>query len=99
MVKVIVGAVLAIPIAYLLVLWVFNQDPLNLGPQIGNVVPMLVPDRFRKEIEDISDTEGLDPSTNLDNPVVTEDDISDDSPVVPKLDPERVLNSDLDKSN
>lgn len=44
--KVVIGGVLAIPIAYLLVLWFFKQDPLNVGPKLGNVAPFLVPEEF-----------------------------------------------------
>lgn len=45
--KVILGGLLAVPIAYLLVLWVFGQDPLQVGPTIGKSVPFVVPAKFR----------------------------------------------------
>ena len=45
--KILIGGLLAFPIAYLLVFWVFQQDPLNLGPTIGRVVPFAVPAKLR----------------------------------------------------
>ncbi|MEL7497161.1 MAG: hypothetical protein AAFN77_06085 [Planctomycetota bacterium] len=51
-IKIVVGAALAIPIAYLLVFWVFQQDPLNIGPTISQTVPFLVPEKFRAEPEE-----------------------------------------------
>ena len=50
-VKVVLGGFLAIPIAYLLVLWVFQQDPLGVGPTIGKSMPFAVPEQFRVEEE------------------------------------------------
>jgi glutaredoxin len=47
MLKVALGAAVAIPIAYLVVLWGFGQDPLGFGRPIGKVIPMLVPEKFR----------------------------------------------------
>ena len=38
---------MAFPIAYLLVFWVFHQDPLNLGPAISRVAPFAVPAKLR----------------------------------------------------
>lgn len=45
--KIAMGGVLAIPIAYLIVFWVFQKDPLNLGPGISSVAPFAVPAQFR----------------------------------------------------
>lgn len=38
-----VAALLAIPVAYVLVLWT-GADPLKLGPEIKQVIPILVPE-------------------------------------------------------
>jgi hypothetical protein len=51
LVKIVLGGLLAIPIAYLLVFWIFKQDPLNVGPSLGNVVPFLVPAEFRDDTD------------------------------------------------
>lgn len=48
-VKVGLGAALAIPIAYLIVLWGFKQDPLNVAPTLGSAIPGLIPATFREE--------------------------------------------------
>lgn len=45
-VKIGMGGLLAIPIAYLLVFWVFQKDPLHIGPSVSGVVPFLVPAEF-----------------------------------------------------
>lgn len=47
--KVIFGGALAIPIAYLLVLWVFKQDPLHIAPKISQTAPFLLPEQFKAE--------------------------------------------------
>lgn len=55
--KVFAGAVLALPIAYLIVMWVFGIDPGGVGKRIGDKVPFIVPAAFRAEIEDDSNSE------------------------------------------
>jgi len=45
--KIVIGGFLAIPIAYLLVLWVFKQDPLQVAPKISESAPFLIPPQFR----------------------------------------------------
>lgn len=45
--KVMCGAALAIPIAYLVVLWVFGQDPLGFGRPMGRIAPFMVPESYR----------------------------------------------------
>ena len=44
MFKVALGGALAIPIAYLMLLWVFGRDPLSLAPTINRIIPAAVPD-------------------------------------------------------
>ncbi len=46
-VKIVFGGALAFPIAYLILFWAFRQDPLKLGPTIGNLVPFVVPAELR----------------------------------------------------
>ena len=53
-IKVVLGGAMAIPIAYLLVLWVFRQDPLDVAPKISKTVPMLVPAQFHPDEEEFS---------------------------------------------
>lgn len=42
---------MAIPIAYAIVLWAFNKDPLNVGPQISEYVPFVVPADFQVDLK------------------------------------------------
>ena len=55
--KVFAGAGLALPIAYLIVMWVFARDPLGVGKQIGDRVPFIVPAAFHAKIEEDPDSE------------------------------------------
>jgi hypothetical protein len=48
-VKIAVGAFMAIPIAYLLLMWVFSRDPLSLAPTIHGVIPAAVPPVMRPD--------------------------------------------------
>jgi hypothetical protein len=93
MVKVVVGGLLAIPIAYLLVLWLFGQDPLDVGPSISNIAPFLVPEKYNEENENVSPKlESSDESETDQNSGI------DDSVAVPPLDPDRVLSPDPETS-
>ncbi len=46
-IKILIGGLLAFPIAYLMVFWIFKQDPLSLAPSLGKVVPFIVPAELR----------------------------------------------------
>ena len=83
MMKVLVGGALAIPIAYMLVFWVFHQDPLDIGPSIGNVAPFLVPEQLRGD----SDVESGEARGTEANPI----DGDTEKLTVPSLDPDKVL--------
>ncbi len=50
-IKVVLGGLMAIPIAYAIVLWAFNKDPLNVGPQISEYVPFVVPADFQVDLK------------------------------------------------
>ena len=50
-VKVVAGGLLAIPIAYAIVLWAFNKDPLNVGPKISEYVPVVIPADFQLDLK------------------------------------------------
>lgn len=93
--KVVFGGLLAIPIAYLLVLWVFRQDPLNVGPSVGNVVPFLIPADLRGAEDDADDK----PKAENNKDEKTSSNDGADSLAIPKLDPDRVLNPDQSESN
>jgi len=43
-IKILLGGLLAAPIAYLLLMWLFSKDPLGLSPTIYNYAPLLVPE-------------------------------------------------------
>jgi len=51
MTKIILGAILAIPVAQMLVWWFAGTDPMGVGPAVGNVAPFIVPAEFRGEDE------------------------------------------------
>jgi phage FluMu protein Com len=46
-VKVIVGGLMAFPVAQLILWWGFAKDPMQLGPQVASAVPFVVPRAFR----------------------------------------------------
>lgn len=50
-IKVVVGGLMAIPIAYAIVLWAFNKDPLNVGPQISRYAPVVIPADFQVDLK------------------------------------------------
>ena len=50
-VKVVVGGLMSIPIAYAIVLWAFNKDPLNVGPQISRYAPVVIPADFQVDLK------------------------------------------------
>ena len=63
--KMLVGACLALPIAYLIVMWVFSQDPLGIGRGLGEKLPFLVPTALRADAE-------YDADNDNDTPVATD---------------------------
>ena len=63
--KMLVGACLALPIAYLIVMWVFSQDPLGIGRGLGEKLPFLVPSALRADAE-------YDADNDNDTPVATD---------------------------
>ena len=93
-VKIVLGALLAIPIAYLLVFWVFRLDPFQVGPTVSKVAPFLVPAEFHAEVEpeglavdsDDEETEGKKPQSS--GPLVV--DPSSGGLALPKIDPELI---------
>ena len=54
--KILAGAGIALPIAYLIVMWGFTRDPLGIGKQIGERMPFVVPAAFRAVSDDDSDS-------------------------------------------
>lgn len=93
-VKIALGALLAIPIAYLLVFWVFRLDPLQVGPPVSKVAPFLVPAEFHAEVEpegmaadsDDEETEGKKPQSS--GPLMV--DPSSGGLALPQIDPELI---------
>lgn len=49
--KMVAGACLALPIAYLVVMWVFTQDPLRIGRGLAEKLPFLVPAALHAQTE------------------------------------------------
>ena len=90
-IKVIIGGLLAIPIAYMLVIWVFRQDPINIGPKIGNAIPFLVPAEFRPTDNVPNDNPAVNQIRNSDSENSIDGESKDaDSLPVPDVDPDRV---------
>ena len=89
--KIVLGGALAFPIAYLILFWVFRQDPLKLGPPIGKLVPFAVPEDLRhppvapKNNRNEEDDQPFDRK----NPE-SERDESDRKLPVPDVDPDKV---------
>lgn len=48
-VKIVLGAFLALPVAQLIIWWGLGVDPLGLGPSVGRSFPSLVPKSMRAE--------------------------------------------------
>ncbi|MFK7768473.1 MAG: hypothetical protein AB8B55_14725 [Mariniblastus sp.] len=101
--KVVVGGLLAIPIAYLLIMWLFNKDPLSIAPSISNTVPFAVPNSLRPDDDEVvADEEETAPATmngftkrnsNLTNLLddIDNADVSDEI-YVPNVDPDKFGN-------
>ena len=51
MAKLVVGGLLALPIAYMILFWVFTKDPLNIAPVLYRTVPGIVPEVLVPEAE------------------------------------------------
>lgn len=49
MAKVVLGGMLAIPVAQVIVWWLIGLDPLNIAPSVGRVIPFVVPAKLRPE--------------------------------------------------
>ena len=64
-IKIIVGGLLAVPIAYLLLMWVFSRDPLSLRHTIHDFAPFLVPSKLIPQSDEnlpLADTDDGDSS-------------------------------------
>ena len=87
MIKIVVGGLLAFPIAYLMVLWLFHQDPLNLGPSLEKVAPFVVP----------ADLRGPEPASEEDiAPSQPEISVEDEEPLpIPDVDPDNIRGVDI----
>ncbi len=92
--KILIGGLLAFPIAYLLVFWVFQQDPLNLGPAISRVAPFAVPAKLRgPELEESEAVKGEDEAAaakkkqDLD---ILLDSEQENSLPIPDVDPDKI---------
>ena len=72
--KVFAGAALALPIAYLIVMWVFARDPLGIGQQLGEKMPFIVPSSLRADTQEVEDS-----SSDDDNIGFNADDSDSDS--------------------
>lgn len=90
--KVLVGGLLAFPIAYLLVFWVFHQDPLNLGPAISRVAPFAVPAKLRgPEPEEAAEIDPNSKKVGNSTPgsrLMIDDE--DDALPIPDVDPDKI---------
>ncbi len=85
--KIAIGGVLAFPIAYLLVMWIFNQDPLGIGPSIGKVAPFAVPETLQSADGENDETPVADPKG--------EPEEEEDSLPIPDVDPDKVRANEI----
>lgn len=49
LVKVMVGGLLALPVAQLIIWWALGLDPFRMGPAVGRYVPFIVPSRLAED--------------------------------------------------
>jgi hypothetical protein len=42
------GALLALPVAQLIIWWGLGSDPVKIGPPVATLVPFIVPEQFRE---------------------------------------------------
>lgn len=92
MFKILFGALLAFPIAYLLIMWVFRTDPLLIGPSIGNVAPFAVPAELREAGPD--EGSNLDTLTTPGVEVETDEETADSPLPISDVDPDRMTGID-----
>lgn len=65
--KIVIGGLLALPVAQLIFWWGIKQDPVNLGPTVSKVAPFVVPEEFRGDLlgdAKDSDSKDLDSQAN-----------------------------------
>ena len=84
-IKIGVGGLLAIPIAYLLLMWIFSRDPLQLAPKLNAVMPILVPSKMI-----------VDEDTELPNAAEDSNRSNGSSLPVPKTDPDDIDPDNID---
>lgn len=77
--KIIFGGILAAPIAYLLLMWIFSKDPLQLSPTIHSYAPLLVPESLifeeDEELPAIGSKESIESLRGLPIPETDPDDV------------------------
>jgi hypothetical protein len=89
-IKIVVGGLLALPIAYLLVFWVFKLDPLNIGPSISKIAPFVVPNELRGE-DKKAEAESKDESSSAATDSTDSSLINDtDLLAIPEIDPDDI---------
>ena len=80
--KIIFGGLLAAPIAYLLLMWLFAKDPLSLSPTIHSYAPLLVPESLVfDESDDVPSASSLESEDSLRGLPVPETDPDDVDPM------------------
>ena len=92
--KLVFGGLLAFPIAYLLIFWVFQKDPLHVGPKIGSIAPYLVPEEFRAPVTEIDQDTGS-ASVGMDSDAVFDGLSEDDEPFMVDVDPDLIPHDEL----
>lgn len=94
MIKIGLGALLAFPIAYLVLMWVIRIDPLYIGAAVGKVVPFAVPESIRtgekQELESLLPPSVMRPTSEepADRPSLSEQDLT--APL-PEIDPKEIF--------
>ena len=62
--KIFAGGILAMPISYLIVMWVFSRDPFYIGERLGEKLPFVVPASMRAAAEE-DDTDSASPNSGI----------------------------------
>ncbi len=55
-IRIAIGAVLALPVAQLVLWWLFATDPFVLGPRVSRFVPFVVPPKLRHQDANLQET-------------------------------------------
>lgn len=96
MIKVIIGGLLAIPIAYSLIFFIpgLNMDPLSIAPTLEKIAPSIVPVKLRSEANEVDDSAAPSKNDADSNDELLGESGDDETLAIPILDPDLLHNPD-----